>query len=324
MRVVSLLPSATDMLGAIDALGLLVGRSHECDAPGVDGLPVLTEPRTRYDVDLGAGDVDRQVREARAAKGLFRLDETVLGELRPDVILTQDVCEVCAVDMQTVERVAFGLDPVPRVVGLNPETIEGILDDVLRVGHHVGLEDRAAGVVRGLRERMWRAQEYVNPYSSDAGIVAFLEWTDPVFCAGHWTVQMIERAGGRHPWNETVPRAGSGAAAGPQQGERVAGKSVRVEGELIAAVEPDWVVVAPCGLSLEQTRVEAGRLLEKAWFRGMRAVREGRVALVDGNRYFNRPGPSVVDAFEWLVGWLQGRPELVPEGFGWEAMDGQA
>ncbi|MEO0512588.1 MAG: ABC transporter substrate-binding protein [Planctomycetota bacterium] len=325
MRVVSLLPSATDILVAVGAGDLLVGRSHECNADWHGGdlsdLPVLTSARTAYDPEKGAADVDRQVREADPAAGLYELDEALLRDLQPDVIITQDLCDVCSIDLRTVERVAADLKTPagvpPRIVSLDPETVEGILDDVLLVGDAVGRSGAAAPVVRRLRERMWRAQEFVNPYSADAGIVAFLEWTDPVFVAGHWTVQLIERAGGRHPWNETVPRPGSGAGAGPQQGERVAGKSVRVEPSLIAAVRPDWVVVAPCGLKLDETRAEAERLLDQDWFASLDALKAGRVALVDGDRYFNRPGPSVVDAFEWLVGWVQKRPELIPEGFAW-------
>src|SRR5690606_6297571 len=138
---------------------------------------------------------------------------------------------------------------------------------------------------------------------------------------GHWTVQLIERAGGRHPLNETVARPDAGAAAGPQQGERVAGKSVRAPAEALAATRPEALVIAPCGLSVEQTRraVEAD-LRGQGWFEGLPAVRSGRVALVDGSRMFNRPGPRLAEAFEWLVGWLNGRPELIPEGFPWEEM----
>src|SRR5690606_7496494 len=164
-------------------------------------------------------------------------------------------------------------------------------DDVLRVGEATGLGEAAVRKTAELRERLYRAQEFVTPYA-EGPVVGFLEWTDPLFIAGHWTVQLIERAGGRHPLNETVARPDAGAAAGPQQGERVAGKSVRAPVEALAATRPEALVIAPCGLSVEQTRraVEAD-LRGQGWFEGLPAVRSGRVALVDGSRMFNRPGP---------------------------------
>ena len=159
----------------------------------------------------------------------------------------------------------------------------------------------------------------MNPYA-DGSVVGFMEWTDPIFIAGHWTVQLIERAGGSHPLNPTVPIPGSGAAVGPQQASRKAGKSIRVAPEVFCATQPHWLVIAPCGLNLDQVRQEVRTLRAQEWFNTLPAVRSGRVALVDGSQYFNRPGPRLVDAFEFLVGWLQGRPELIPEGFAWEPL----
>ena len=304
-RVVSLLPSATEMVCAVGGRGFLVGRSHECDYPaGLGGVPVLTRMRT--DAGVAPAEVDASVRTALSSgASLYDLFADQLLALRPDVILTQDVCEVCSVDLAAVRRVADGLSHRPEVVSLNPATVEGVLDDVLTVARAVGLEPAGRDVVVGLRERMCAAEEHVNAYAARP-VLAFLEWTDPLYCGGHWTAQLVERAGAAHPLNPT------------RQG--VAGKSVRVPEEVMTGLAPEWVVICPCGMDLARTRGCAAALAAKNWWGALPAVANGRVALVDGNQMFNRPGPRLVDAFEWLVGWLHGREELMPRGFPWEAM----
>ncbi|MBX3358088.1 MAG: ABC transporter substrate-binding protein [Phycisphaeraceae bacterium] len=324
-RVVSLLPSATELLCAAGGRDLLVGRSHECDyPPGIDQLPILTAARTRFTT---AAQVDREVRETLGGTGaasasLYTLDTRRLVDLAPEVILTQDLCGVCSIDADTVRRAAEGVSPPPRVVSLNATSLEGMLDDLLVVGAAVGLEGSAERALVGLRERLYAAADFVNPYA-DGPSVAFLEWTDPVFVGGHWTPQLIERAGGRHPLNPTVAVDGAGAGAGPIGSTlRVAGKSVVVPPEVLAASRPEVVIVCPCGLPLDQTRREVAALSRQEWWRELPAVRTGRVALVDGNQMFNRPGPRLVDAFEWLVGYLNDRPGVMPAGFPWEVWRG--
>ncbi|MEM9374270.1 MAG: cobalamin-binding protein, partial [Planctomycetota bacterium] len=224
MRIVSLLPSATEIVHLIGAGDRLVGRSHECDFPASVGhLPVLTaaragsEPGQSLDGDLAPSAIDERVRSmSEAEQALYTLDESRLVELEPDLIVTQDVCSVCSIDHATVVRVADGMPGMPRVLSLNPETIEGVLDDILAVGSAAGMEREAMHAVVGLRERADRALEYVNPYT-EGPVIGFMEWTNPIYVAGHWSVQLIERAGGRHPLNETVAKPGSGAAVGPQQ-----------------------------------------------------------------------------------------------------------
>jgi ABC-type Fe3+-hydroxamate transport system substrate-binding protein len=322
VRVVSLVPSAAEILALIGAADLLVGRSHECDfPPTVTDRPALTGSRTRADFASAAASraIDEQVRSVTAAaEPLYTLDAGLLADLKPDLILTQGVCSVCSIDQEAVESVAGRMSPSPRVLSLNPTTVEGVLDDILRVGRAVGRERAAMHAVVALRERADRALEHVNPYV-DGPVVGFMEWTDPVFIAGHWTVQLIERAGGRHPLNETVAKPGSGAAVGPQQAERVAGHSIAVSPEVFAAARPEAVVIAPCGLTLEQAWSQTGHLAEQRWFQDLPAVRAGRVAVVDGNQMFNRPGPRLFDALEFLVGWLNGREDLIPADFPWRA-----
>ncbi|MEO1585405.1 MAG: ABC transporter substrate-binding protein [Planctomycetota bacterium] len=324
MRIVSLLPSATEIIGLLGAAGELVGRSHECDHPaGLGSVPVLTSQRTSA---TGAREIDAEVRSSlEAGESLYVLDTDRLAALEPDVIVTQDLCDVCSIDLGTVRAAAKQIEAdsgrAPAVLSLNPETVEGVIDDVINVGKAIGRERQASLAAVDLRGRLHTAQEYVNPYV-EGPVVGFLEWTDPVFIAGHWTVQLIERAGGRHPLNETVPKPGTGLAVGPQQAERVAGKSIRVPSEAFAATRPEFLIVAPCGFDLDQTRHAVAELRGQDWFESLPAVQNGRVALVDGNQHFNRPGPRLTDAFEFLVGFIQQRPELIPDGFAWERMDG--
>ncbi|MGP1346248.1 MAG: hypothetical protein ACTS3F_06220 [Phycisphaerales bacterium] len=345
-RIVSLLPSGTEILALIGGGHLLVGRSHECDHPAeITGLPALTSARTDYSATPdaraihervsahlgGAQGVDAGVDAGGddAATGenpsLYHLDADRLRGLGPDVIITQDLCAVCSIDLNSVRRIAADMTPSPRIVSLNPTSFEGVLDDIMAVGRAVGMEDAARAALVGLRERFFRAADFVNPFT-DPEPVLFLEWTDPPFVGGHWVPQLIERAGGAHPLNPTRAMEGAGAGAGGQQAYRVAGKSVVVEPEVIAKIGFTRVIVCPCGLTLQQARDETHKLLEKPWFAGLPAVRAAlagdgsRVAIVDGNQMFARPGPRLVDGYEWLVGWLNGREELIPPEFPWEAM----
>lgn len=322
MRIVSLLPSATEIVHALGRSGDLVGRSHECDWPASNAhLPVLTAQRVTAG-DPGA--IDGAVRESMAShEPLYTLDAHRLRQLNPDVIITQDLCDVCSIDLESVRRVAADLNPQPRVVSLNPTTLEGVLDDVLTVGEALDAQDNAERLVVDLRARLNRAMDFVNPYDAKPRVL-YMEWTDPVFVGGHWIPQMIERAGGEHPLNPCAPRPGSGAALGPMGAEMIAGKSTVATPEHILDIDRrpggglDRVIVCPCGVPLDDAVLYTRDLARTAeWFASLDAVRSGRVAAVDGNAMFSRPGPRLVDAFEWLVGWLQDRPALIPSDFPW-------
>jgi ABC-type Fe3+-hydroxamate transport system substrate-binding protein len=305
-RVVSLLPSATELLCEIGAADLLVGRSHECDEPAeIRDRPVLTGQRTSGG---SSAAIDAEVRASLAAgESLYTLDAERLRELKPDVILTQDLCEVCSIDLATVRGVAASLPNRPTVVSLDPKSIFDLFDDVLRVGAAVGRERDAEEAMVRLRDRYWRAIDFVNPYVPGPEVL-FLEWCDPPFVGGHWTPALIEAAGGRHSLNP------AGA------------KSRTVTAEEIVEAAPDRIVVCPCGFGLERTMAELKELPSRAarWWPHVPATMDGdprAIVAVDGNLMFNRPGPRLVDAFEWLVAWLQDRPELVPPGFPAIAVD---
>jgi len=298
MRVVSLLPSATELLCAAGGGALLVGRSHECDFPAELGhIPVLTRARTHGG---SSAEIDAQVSASLSGgASLYELDERMLAELRPDVILTQSLCEVCSIDLRTVERVAAGFARKPVIVNLDPKSVFDVFDDILRVGEAVGRGADAERAMVALRARYWSAVDFVNPYVPGPEVL-FLEWTDPPFCGGHWTPALIEAAGARH----SLGKAGE--------------KSRRVTPEEILESAPERIVVCPCGFDLTRTRLEFAALEKTRWWPLLPAVMESKprsIALVDGNQMFNRPGPRLVDAFEWLVGWINGREELIGEGF---------
>ena len=321
MRIVSLIPSGTEIIAILDAHDQLVGRSHECDfPPQIATAPPLTAQRTKFDPDAGmdAKAIDTLVSQSmKQSESLYVVDAKKLSDLEPDLIVTQDMCSVCSIDIESVRAIAQSMPKPPRVLALNPTTVEDILDDIYRVGEAIGHQAQAMREVVKLRQRMDRAEEHINPYD-DGPVCGFMEWTDPIYIAGHWTVQLIGRAGARHPLNEVVAKPGSGAAVGPQQAERIAGHSIAVPPEIFCATKPDHLVIAPCGLTLDQALAETNRLAQETeWFNTLPAVKNNRVAVVDGNQMFNRPGPRVVDALEFLVGWLNGCEHLIPKDFPW-------
>jgi len=295
MNVVSLLPSATEVLCAIGGESMLVGRSHECDFPvGIADRPVLTRQRTYAH---GSAEIDTQVREALdTGDSLYELDAEGLRALRPDVILTQDLCDVCSIDLKTVRAVASTMERPPVVVNLDPKNVFDVFDDLLDVGRAVGLEQQAGDAMVALRGAYWEAVDYVNAFVAQPE-VAFLEWTDPLFAGGHWTPGLIEAAGGRHSLNP------------------VGAKSRVITPEELVESMPERLIICPCGFDLRRTEEELDALRSTKWWPALPAVQEGQVALVDGSAMFNRPGPRLVDAFRWLVAWLQDRPEVLPPDF---------
>ena len=215
------------------------------------------------------------------------------------MIVTQNLCEVCSIDLRTVERVAASLPRRPTVVSLDPKTIFDVFDDILTVGAAIGRADAAERAMVELRARYWSAVDFVNPYIPGPEVL-FLEWCDPPFVGGHWTPGLIEAAGGRHSLNV------------------LGAKSRRATPEEILESAPERVIISPCGFDLARTRVDFDELVKTRWWPLLPAVLDASpraVALVDGNQMFNRPGPRLVDAFEWLVGWLNQRDELIPADF---------
>jgi iron complex transport system substrate-binding protein len=285
-RIVSLIASATEIVDALGQLDNLVGRSHECDYPErVSALPVCTRPR--IDVNADSREIDRAVKEsARTSVSIYDVLDDVLEPLAPTHILTQIQCDVCAVSLRDVESaLARGMQGNPRIVSLQPDSLEQIWEDVRRVARALDIPDRGEEVVRQLQARM---MDLIPPAGSPAPRVACIEWIEPLMAAGNWTPELIELAGGVNLFGE-------------------AGRhSPWMTWEELKAADPDVTIVAPCGFDLDRTAQEMHWLTDRPDWRELRAVNSGRVYLADGNQYFNRPGPRVVETFQVITEILHG------------------
>eukprot|EP00193_Tetraselmis_chui_P017398 CAMPEP_0177785240 /NCGR_PEP_ID=MMETSP0491_2-20121128/20187_1 /TAXON_ID=63592 /ORGANISM="Tetraselmis chuii, Strain PLY429" /LENGTH=636 /DNA_ID=CAMNT_0019306177 /DNA_START=349 /DNA_END=2255 /DNA_ORIENTATION=- len=319
MRVVSFLPSATEIMCAVGGGGLMVGRSHECDFPAaITHLPTLTG-------QVHAFESSRQMNDAvsaslAAGKGLYTIDSAAVEALRPKLILTQSLCNVCSVDLGIVERAVAGMEEPPQILSLNPNSLRDILDDMLAVGEAAGLSAEAAREVASLERRIQACLDAVkaNRNGGPPKKVAFVEWLDPIFVGGHWTPALIEMAGGCHPLNPPTAHASGAEEAA------AAGKSFAVPTQQLVDMDPDIIIVCPCGLDMKATMKEASAVFRSDWWLGLRAVQAGEVVLVDGNQMFNRPGPRLVDGLEFLTGLLNNAPELIPSTFPWQKWTAEA
>ncbi|KAI9178978.1 hypothetical protein H9P43_005640 [Blastocladiella emersonii ATCC 22665] len=313
-RIISVLPSATEILCLLPTgASLLVGRSHECDFPKtVADRPILTSQKTHFTT---SADVDKQVSEALSqGNSLYNLEIETIKSLRPDLWLTQDICQVCAIDLQTVERVAATMHPRPTVLTLNPNSLHDVLQNVLDVGRAVGQDAAAREVYNGLLARLRAIEDWTKAHVTTRPNVAMIEWVDPIFFGGHWTPQLIELAGGYHPLNTILRDANDmpDVVAGWDQwayGASPYTKSFRIPTETLVASRPEVLLIAPCGLDIPTTKRELRIVLARddAWWWQL-SPRPKRVMLVDGNHHFNRPGPRLVDAAEFVLAMLH-RPE---------------
>jgi iron complex transport system substrate-binding protein len=286
VRIVSLVPHATELLFALGLGDRVVGVTHECDFPP----EALELPQVTRDVlpqGLGPSEIDAAVRERTGdGEAIYALDTELLRELEPDLIVTQDLCPVCAVSSDDVRRVAAELSPQPQVIALDPKTLGESMADVRTVAQATGARDAALDLIARQRSRIDAVRRAVR--GAEPVPVAAIEWLDPVFVAGHWTPQLVELAGGLDVLG--LP------------GEH----SERSTWEMVAAAEPKVVVCMPCGYDAERAAEEA-----RAHVDSLRAVSAERVVAVDAAAYFSRPGPRLVDGIELLANILH--PELVPE-----------
>ena len=280
-RIVSLLPAATEMAVALGLGDALVGRSHECDhPPEVMRLPVLTAPR--IDASGSSRAIHDQVERATA---MFTLDAVQLAALRPDVILTQAACDVCAVAEADVAAAARSLDPPPRIVSLSSTTLAGVFADILAVGAAAGRLAKAREVVARLQARCDSVACRTRALAPAAGQprVAMIEWLDPPMAAGNWVPEMVRLAGG----DDVLGHAGE--------------HSHWIGWDDVAAADPDVVVLVPCGFTLDRVLAEAASAAVRPHLESLRAFSQDRVWAVDGHHLFNRPGPRLVDSLEVLA-----------------------
>ena len=278
LNAVSLLPSATEMLYAIGVEP--VGASHGCDyPPEARQKPSVTT--TRVKGEGTSEEINEKVAEAVDEGGVYDVKVETLDSLEPDVILTQAVCDVCAVGDDVVREAVERIDASLEVVSLHSHTLEGVLDDILTVGEAVGREKAAREAVEDLRGRINALRERTANLSDERAVV--LDWLDPPMVAGHWVPELVEAAGGTYPLAET------GDASTPREWDE------------IVAAEPETLVAAPCGFELEQTVRNFDEITEREGWRELPAVERGRAYAADGHNYFNRPGPRLVDTAEILA-----------------------
>jgi iron complex transport system substrate-binding protein len=294
MKICSLLPGATEVVAALGLAEALVGISHECDyPPEVRNRPVMLRP-TLDPEQASSSDLDRQVKTALAdGRPLYQLDEELFARAQPDLVITQVLCQVCAVTPRDLRLAMDRLPRMPKVLSLNATRLEQVLAEVQRIGSTVGKEALALALSTRLRARL----ESIRGRTADAmprPKVACLEWLDPLFVAGHWVPEMVTLAGG----DDALGRAGA-----PSQ---------RITWEQLMAAAPDVVILIPCGFSIDRTLRELERITEHPAWPDLPAVRTGRVYAFDAASYFSRPGPRLVDGVAQLAAALH--PQLFGHG----------
>jgi len=285
MRIVSLLASATEIVCALDAGESLVGRSHECDnPPWVRRLPACSEPA--FDISVSSREIDTEVnRRIRSGEPLYRIHTDQIRELAPDLLIAQSHCEVCAVTPGDVQRSGCET-PARSVLGLSAGSLDGIFGSIREIAQAIHKEERGCAVIERERQRLQAVRE--KTANSRRPSVVMLEWADPVFAMGNWGPELVEIA----------------------NGELLLGKrnqhSRAIAGEEVRRADPEVLIVAPCGFNLERACKELPVLEGQSWWKGLQAVRTGKVSFADGNLFFNRSGMTITRTAEILAEILHG------------------
>src|SRR5256714_3163196 len=292
MRIVSLLPAATEIGYAVGLGEDVVGVSPECDRPPeVQTKPIVSRSVLQYE-GKSSGETSRMVGERLESAGaLYQVDVQALRTAEPDLILTQGLCEVCAPTLGDVEDIARNLPRPPEIVSLDPHHLVEVLENIEQIGRACDIEERAETVVEGLQQRIERVARKAA-LAAERPRTACLEWLDPLFIGGHWVPEMIALAGGV----DAIGRPGE--------------KSRRVSPEEVAAALPEAAVLMPCGFDLDRTRDEAPTVTRTSWWLHIPATQTHRVLLLTGSSYFNPPGPRLLDRVEILAHIVQ--PAIFP------------
>lgn len=299
-RIVSLIPSSTEIVAALGFADALVARSHECDYPAdVRDLPALTAPK--FNPDGRSYEIDQRVKAIlQESLSVYRIDGEQLRQIAPDVIITQAQCEVCAVSLKDVEQAACDwLDTPAEIVSLEPNTLDDVLRDIERVAAALDVPERGANLSADLRARMQSIAARTQGLAQKPTL-ACVEWIDPLMAAGNWVPELVEMAGGINLFG----RAGE--------------HSPWLFWDDLWASDPDVIAVMPCGYDIAKSLDELPTLSNCPGWDNLRAVREGRVFITDGNQYFNRPGPRLAESLEILAEILH--PQIFNfghEGTGW-------
>lgn len=299
-RIISLLPACTEIACALDLEDCLVGRSHECDFPeSVKALPACT--RAKIDSTASSAEIDREVRSlVERALSVYELDAERLRELRPDVVLTQTQCEVCAVSLSDVEKELSRITGIsPKIISYSPNNFAEVWEEIAQVARALGIPAVGKRVITELKERLVDVIQQTCMIKRRPS-VACVEWMDPLMISGNWVPDLVELAGGQNLFGESGQ------------------PSPRVEWRTLTDGNPDVIYLMPCGFSIERTREELAAWRTRPEWPRVRAVRKQRVFLVDGNHYFNRPGPRLIDSAEILAETLHPKLfDLGHEGTGW-------
>ena len=283
MRICSLVPGATEVVAALGLADQLVGISHECDfPPHLPQIPVMVRARIQSQ-SLSSAQIDAQVGTMLSAgESLYELDELRLLAAKPELLITQGLCDVCAITPSQLTAGLSKLTPPPRVVTLNPRRLDDILQDIALLGTTLDRKEAGAQFAAQLRVRLDAVRKAVSTESTRPK-VACLEWLSPLYTAGHWVPDMVEAAGGI----DALAQAGAA--------------SRRIDWDALTASDPDVIVLMPCGFTIPRTRSELSAITEQPRWKMLAAVQRGQVYLVDALSYFSRPGPRLIDGVEQLA-----------------------
>ena len=298
MRICSFVPSGTEILFALGLGEQIVGVTHECVVPSSGrAIPKVVDTSIAHD-HFSSAEIDQAVQTAmRRHEGLYRVDAEALRQARPDLIVTQSLCEVCAIGPGEVSEAVRLLSYQPRVVSLHAHTLTEALEEIRRVGEGTGRLAEAEALLEQARQRLDRVRELIGRDAARPRVFC-LEWLAPLMASGHWVPEMVELAGG----TEVLGRVGE--------------PSRYVSAEHVVAARPEVLVLMPCGFPIERTRRELPVLTNQPWWKELPAVRQERAFLVDGPTYFNSSGPRLVDGVELLAGLFHPEmcAELIPAG----------
>ena len=302
LRIVSLLPSATEIVAALGLTDAIVGRSHECDyPPEIQDRPICTE--AQLNSEQPSAQIDADVLDlTQKALSIYKIKTDVLEQLQPTHIVTQDQCDVCAVNFTDVEKAVAELTlSSPNVISLQPNVLSDVWADIERVAATLGVESRS--LLIGLQSRIEACRQKTQGLS-ERPTVAAIEWTEPLMAAGNWIPELVELAGGKSVFG-------------------IAGKhSPYLKWDTLVKADPEVIIIMPCGFGLDRTRQETQPLTQRPEWSSLQAVRTGKVFITDGNSYFNRPGPRLVDSLEILAEVLHSDIfDFGYRGIGWKSFE---
>ncbi|MGA3080339.1 MAG: ABC transporter substrate-binding protein [Terracidiphilus sp.] len=294
LRIVSFLPAATEMVYALGIGDRLVGVSHECDFPSeARGKPVVVRPALALE-KMSLSEIDVAVAERiRSGGSLYQVDENLMCELKPDLILTQNLCQVCATSGNDLASVLKLLQPTPEILWMSPHSLTEIFENIRELGRATDRSSAAESCTQDCRERLDKVAARTKEISRRPRVFC-MEWADPVYCAGHWVKEMVELAGG----TDELARKET--------------DSVRISWAEVLQWSPEIIIFSPCGFNLEKALEQVGRLESQPGWAELPAVRNKRVYAVDANSYFARPGPRVVEGTELLAHLIH------PQLFDWK------